>query len=57
MEGPIETRIDQADRLHKEFGQPLNGVIIAKSNRTTQNHGHVILFRSDLALSSDHVID
>jgi putative transposase len=57
VEGPIETRIYQADLLQKEFGQPLNVVIIAQSNRTTQKHGHVILFRSDLALSYDQVID
>src|SRR5919205_4320492 len=36
VEGPLETRIDQAERLHKEFGQPLTVVIIAKSNRTAQ---------------------
>jgi putative transposase len=57
VEGPIETRIYQAELLHKEFGQPLNVVIIAKSNRTTQKHGHVILFSSALALSYDQVID
>ena len=57
VEGPLETRIYQAELLHKEFGQPLNVVIIAKYNRTTQKQGHVILFSSDLALSYDQVID
>ncbi len=57
VEGPIETRIYQAELLHKEFPQPLNVVIIAKYHRTTRKHGHVILFTSDLALPYDQVID
>jgi putative transposase len=57
VEGPIETRIYQAKVLHKEFPQPLNVVIIEKRNRTTQKHGHVILFSSDLALPAAQVID
>jgi putative transposase len=57
VEGPIETRIYQAALLHKEFPQPLNVVIIAKINRTTQAHAHVILFSSDLALPYAKLID
>lgn len=57
VEGPLETRIYQAELLHKEFGQPLNVVIIEKLNRTTQKRAHVILFSSDLALSYEKVID
>jgi putative transposase len=57
VEGPLETRIYQADLLHKEFGQPLNVVIIAKLNRTTQQQAHVILFSSDRALPYAQLID
>ena len=57
MEGQIDTRIYRAELLHKEFPQPLNVVIIAKVNRTTQARAHVILFSSDLALASDTLID
>jgi putative transposase len=57
VEGPIETRIYQAEFLHKEFAQPLNVVIIEKINRTTHKHGHAILFSSDLALSAATLID
>jgi hypothetical protein len=57
VEGPIETRIDQAELLHKEFGQPLNVVIIEKRNRATKKQGHVILFSSDRVLPSDKLID
>ena len=57
MEGPIATSIYQAELLHKEFAQPLNVVIIAKVNRTTQKCAHVILFSSDLTLAYDKLID
>lgn len=57
VEGSIETRISQAELLHKEFGQPLNVVIIEKLNLTTQKRGHVILFSSDLALPYATLID
>jgi putative transposase len=57
VEGPMETRIYQAELLHKEVGQPLNVVIIEKRNRTTQKRGHVILFSSDLALPAATLID
>jgi putative transposase len=57
VEGPIETRLYQAELLHKEFGQPLNVVIIEKLNRVTHKQGHVILFSSDLGLPSEKLID
>jgi len=57
VEGPIETRIYQADLLHNEFGQPLNVVIIEKVNRTTHKRGHVILFSSDLTLVFDKLVE
>jgi hypothetical protein len=43
--------------LHHEFAQPLNVVIIHKTNRKTGACAHVVLFSSDLALSYDKVID
>jgi putative transposase len=57
VEGPIETRIYQAELLHKDFPQPLNVVIIEKRNRTTQKRGHVVLFSSDLTLGSDKLVE
>ncbi len=57
VEGAIETRIYQAALLHKDFSQPLNVVIIAKLNRTTQKQAHVILFSSDLTLAWGTLID
>ena len=51
MEGHIQTRLYQAQLLHKGFTQPLNVVILAKTNLRTQARAHVILFSSDLALA------
>jgi putative transposase len=57
VDGHIETRLYQASLLHKEFAQPLNVVIITKTNRRTQARAHVILFSSDLALPSAQLVD
>jgi hypothetical protein len=57
VEGYIQTCIYQAQLLHKEFQQPLNVVIIAKTNLRTQARAHVILFSSDLALASAALVD
>ncbi len=52
----IETRIYQATLLHREFAQPLNVVILVKTNLRTQAWAHVVLFSSDLTLAWDHLI-
>jgi len=53
----IETRTYQATLLHHEFAQPLNVVIIVKTNLQTQAWAHVILFSSDLALVWDKLVE
>jgi len=57
VEGHIETRLYQMQLLHKEFAQPLNVVIIAKTNLRTQAQAHVVLFSSDLALTYAPLVD
>ena len=57
VEGHIETRLYQAQLLHKEFVQPLNVVIIAKTNLHTQARAHVLLFSSDLELAYTPLVD
>jgi len=57
VEGHIQTRVYQAHRLHKEFSQALNVVIIVKTNLHTHARAHVILFSSDLDLASDTLRD
>jgi putative transposase len=55
--GTITTRIFQTHLLHKEFPQPLNVVIIQKTNAQTGKQAHVILFSSDLGLTAATIID
>jgi putative transposase len=57
VEGHLQTRIYQAQLLHKEFAQTLNVVIIVKMNVQTQAWAHVILFSSDLDLPYDRLRD
>ena len=57
VEGHIQTRIYQAELLHKDFAQPLNVVLIVKTNLQTQAGAHVILFSSDLKLTYDKLMD
>jgi hypothetical protein len=57
VEGHLQTRIYQAQLLHKEFAQMLNVVIIVKRNLQTHTWAHVILFSSDLALPYDLLRD
>src|SRR6266705_2414713 len=57
VEGHIQTRLYQAQLLHKECTQPLNVVIIAKTNLHTQARAHVVLFSSDLDLAYAPLVD
>jgi len=57
VEGHIQTRLYQAQLLHKEFAQPLNVVILAKTNLHTQAQAHVLLFSSDLELPYAQLVD
>jgi hypothetical protein len=57
VEGQIKTCVYQMQLLHKEFAQPLNVVIIVKTNLRTQARAHVILFSSDLALAYAPLVD
>jgi putative transposase len=57
VEDDIETRAYQRQLLHREFLEPLNVVIVLKTNLETKAWAHVILFSSDLELSYDKLID
>jgi putative transposase len=56
LDGRIQTCCYQATLLHKEFSQPLNVVIIVKTNLDTQAVAHVLLFSSDLDLAHDKLV-
>ncbi len=57
VEGHMQTGIYQMQLLHKEFPQPLNVVIIVKTNLRTQARAHVVLFSSDLTLAYAPLVD
>ena len=57
VEGHIKTCLYQMQMLHKEFAQPLNVVIIVKTNLRTQARAHVVLFSSDLDLAYVPLVD
>jgi len=57
IEGHIKTCIYQMQLLHKEFAQPLNVVLVAKTNLHTQARAHVLLFSSDLELAYAPLVD
>jgi len=52
----VETCIYQVEVLHKEFPQPLNVVVMVKTNLRTGVRAHVLLFSSDLALAFDKLV-
>jgi hypothetical protein len=56
-EHEIQTDIYQAQMLHRDFAQPLNVVIIYKTNSNTGAAVRVILFSSDLELTYAQIID
>jgi putative transposase len=57
VDGHIKTCLYQTQLLHKEFAQPLNIVIIVKTNLRTQARAHVVLFSSDLTLAHALLVD
>ena len=57
VEDGVRTEIYQATMLHKEFAQPLNVVIIVKTDLKTGKRAHVVLFSSDLDLTYDQIMD
>jgi putative transposase len=57
IEGGFETRTYQLQLLHPDFPDPLNVVILLRTNLATCAWANVILFSSDLALPYDKLID
>jgi len=57
LEKRVQTDIYQMVMGHKRLADPLNVVIIVKTNLNTQARAHVVLFSSDLNLAFDLLID
>jgi putative transposase len=57
VEDGFETRTYQMQLLHREFAEPLNVVILIRTNLQSKAWANVILFSSDLELPYDKLID
>lgn len=57
VEDGLRTQIYQATLLNKEFASPINVVVVLKTNLSTRDQAHVILFSTDLTLSDERIID
>ena len=57
MEDGIETCLYQSEMLHKEFAQPLNVVVLVKTNLKSGARAHVLLFSSDLDLGWEKLVE
>jgi putative transposase len=57
VEDGVETRVYQAELLHKEVAQALNVVVLVKTNLKTQARAHVLLFSSDVGLAWDKLVE
>ena len=56
-QGDLRTEVYQMQLRHKKFADLLNVVCILKTNLTTKQQAHVLLFSSDLALDAEKMID
>ena len=57
VEGHLQTRLYQAQLLHKECAPPLNVVIIAKTKLRTQARAPVVLCSRALAMAYAPLVD
>jgi putative transposase len=57
VQGHIQPRFYQAPLLHKELAQPVNVVIMVKTNLRTQAQAQVILFSRDLERTHRPLVD
>ena len=57
VEKHVKTALYQRPLLHKAFVQPLHVGLIVKTNLQTQARAHVVLFRRDLGLAYDKLVD
>lgn len=56
-EGQVITCTYQLTVLHKEFADPLNLVVVVKTNLRMHKSAHVLLFSTDLSLSAEQIVD
>ena len=56
-QGDLRTEVYQTQLRYKKFADLLNVVCILKTNLTTKQQAHVLLFSSDLALDAEKMMD
>jgi len=56
-EGNLLTETYQLTSLHKDFSDPLNVVVLVKTDLKTGKRAHVVLFSTDLSLSAAQIVD
>jgi putative transposase len=56
VEGDLTTNYYQGIFLHKEFGMPLNVVVIVQINVKTRKMGHAVLFSNDVELGWEKLV-
>lgn len=56
-EDGIQSDLYQMQMLHKEFADPINVVLLVKTNLKTGAKAHVLLFSSDLSLAAEQLLD
>lgn len=56
-EGHYAVDTYQFTLLHKDFAEPLNVVVVVKTDQRTTRRGHVVLFSTDLTLSAAQIVD
>lgn len=57
INGNIRTQVYQINARHRKFPELLNVVCVLKTNMTTKQQSHILLFSSDLALDAKKMID
>ena len=55
--GNLKTEVYQMKGRHKKFADGLNVVCILKTNLTTKQQAHVLVFSSDLTMDAEKMID
>ena len=57
INGNIRTEVYQINLRHRKFPELLNAVCILKTNLTTKQQSHILLFSSDLSLEAEKMTD
>lgn len=55
--GNVVSDTYQISALHHDFPDPLNVVVVVKTNHRTHKRAHVVLFSTDLSLTAAQIVD